>query len=486
MSDYTKTVNFASKDSLSTGDSNKIVRGTEINTEFDNIATAIATKLNSSGAVFTNPVSYPDGSASSPAITNTGDTNCGLFFSAADTLAFTAAGTAQFTMADGVIAPVTDNDVDLGTSSLQFKDAYINGTANIDSLALTSGATVTVIADEDNMSSNSATSLATQQSIKAYVDSEVSGSGSMSNWVLEDGDGTEVTISNAKEVKFVEGGGIDIDWTDTDNGTDGDPYDLTFTVNASQTGITSLLATDIKIGEDDQTKIDFEDADKINFYADNVKRVTIDSSGLTVGVDDTGHDVKFFGATSGKYMEWDESADQLEVLGDFDVTGTASVTGTLQVKNGATSAGKIEFYEDSDNGTNKVTLIVPASTADITLTLPSSDGDAGQAMITDGSGNLSFTTLGGAYNDWSVKTTTYTASNKDQLIANHASTAFTITLPASPSAGNTVIIKNVGAALVTIGRNSEKIDSVAANGTLPKGNAVQLVYVDSTIGWASL
>ena len=280
MSDYSKTVNFAAKDSLSTGDSNKIVRGTEINTEFDNIATAIATKLDSSGAVFTNPVSYPDGSASSPAITNTGDTNCGLFFSAADTLAFTAGGTAQFTMADGVIAPVTDNDVDLGTSSLQFKDAYINGTANIDSLTLTSGATVTIIADEDNMSSNSATSLATQQSIKAYVDSEVSGSGSMSNWVLEDGDGTEVTISNAKEVKFVEGGGIDIDWTDTDNGTDGDPYDLTFTINAAQTGITSIYATDLILGEDAETAIDFGTTNEIDFKVDNAARLTLTSSAL--------------------------------------------------------------------------------------------------------------------------------------------------------------------------------------------------------------
>ena len=48
------------------------------------------------------------------------------------------------------------------------------------------------------------------------------------------------------------------------------------------TAITSLLATDIKIGEDDQTKIDFETANQINFYADNTKRVTIDSTGLTV------------------------------------------------------------------------------------------------------------------------------------------------------------------------------------------------------------
>ena len=42
-----------------------------------------------------------------------------------------------------------------------------------------------------------------------------------------------------------------------------------------------------------------------------------------------------------------------------------------QLKNGSTSAGYLEFYEDSDNGTNKVTVIGPASTADVTLTLPS-------------------------------------------------------------------------------------------------------------------
>ena len=68
-------------------------------------------------------VSLADGSAGSPSLTNTGDTNAGLFFSAADTLAFSAGGTSQFTMADGVIAPVTDSDVDLGTSSLYFKNA---------------------------------------------------------------------------------------------------------------------------------------------------------------------------------------------------------------------------------------------------------------------------------------------------------------------------------------------------------------------------
>ena len=46
----------------------------------------------------------------------------------------------------------------------------------------------------------------------------------------------------------------------------------------------------------------------------------------------------------------------------------------MSVKNGSTSAGFVEFFEDSDNGTNKVTVIGPASTDDVTLTLPNSAG----------------------------------------------------------------------------------------------------------------
>jgi hypothetical protein len=57
----------------------------------------------------------------------------------------------------------------------------------------------------------------------------------MDRWILEDGDGTEITITNDAEVKFVEGGGVDINWTDTSTGSDADPYDLTFTINTSVT-----------------------------------------------------------------------------------------------------------------------------------------------------------------------------------------------------------------------------------------------------------
>ena len=52
-----------------------------------------------------------------------------------------------------------------------------------------------------------------------------------SGFVLEDGDGTEVTIDENKEVKFIDGDGIEINWTDVSTGSDGDPYDLTFSLD---------------------------------------------------------------------------------------------------------------------------------------------------------------------------------------------------------------------------------------------------------------
>ena len=200
------------------------------------------------------------------------------------------------------------------------------------------------------------------------------------------------------------------------------------------------------------------------------------------------------GSTNDVTIKNDADADVLEIpTGTVNVTMAGTVTAAstivgnagLHVKNGATGAGFIQFFEDSDNGTNKVTLVGPASTADITLTLPSSDGDDGQVLTTDGSGVLSFSTVGGAYNTWLVKTGNYTALVGDQLVVNSAS-ATTITLPASASAGNTVIIKATGGGLVTIGRNSQKINSTAADGALNSGSSTQLVFVDSTIGFLEI
>lgn len=60
MSNYTKTTNFGAKDTLPSGDTNKIIRGSEFDTEFDAIATASATKSDISSPTFTGTVTVPN------------------------------------------------------------------------------------------------------------------------------------------------------------------------------------------------------------------------------------------------------------------------------------------------------------------------------------------------------------------------------------------------------------------------------------------
>ena len=73
MSNYTKLTDFASKDALSSGDANKIIKGTEFETEFDNIATAIATKADTASPTFTGTVTIPNLSFSGTLSTGTID-----------------------------------------------------------------------------------------------------------------------------------------------------------------------------------------------------------------------------------------------------------------------------------------------------------------------------------------------------------------------------------------------------------------------------
>jgi len=61
MSDYTKSTNFATKDNLSSGNPLKIVKGTEIDTEFNNIQTAVATKADLASPTFTGTPTLPTG-----------------------------------------------------------------------------------------------------------------------------------------------------------------------------------------------------------------------------------------------------------------------------------------------------------------------------------------------------------------------------------------------------------------------------------------
>ena len=106
---------------------------------------------------------------------------------------------------------------------------------------------------------------------------------------------------------------------------------------------------------------DSSEAIKFDKALDINAAMQIDST-VTVGVDDTGHDVKFFGATSGKYMEWDESADTLNVVGNAGV-GIARTDGTLHVH--TASAGSVTasvHYDDlvvESGGNTGISILAP-------------------------------------------------------------------------------------------------------------------------------
>jgi hypothetical protein len=60
MSNYVKSVNFTAKDTLPTGNANKVVRGAELDTEYTAIAVAVSTKADSANPTFTGTVTLGD------------------------------------------------------------------------------------------------------------------------------------------------------------------------------------------------------------------------------------------------------------------------------------------------------------------------------------------------------------------------------------------------------------------------------------------
>ena len=78
---------------------------------------------------------------------------------------------------------------------------------------------------------------------------------------------------------------------------------------------------------------------------------------ISVGVDDTGHDVKFFGATAGAFMEWDESADELEIRGPVATPGKLLLsTAEASVVDG-NKLGQIDFQAPLDSAGTDAILV---------------------------------------------------------------------------------------------------------------------------------
>jgi hypothetical protein len=151
---------------------------------------------------------------------------------------------------------------------------------------------------------------------------------------------------------------------------------------------------------------------------------------------------------------------------------------------------EIRFRETTANGTNYVALKAPASlSADLTFTLPATDGTNGQVLSTNGSGVLSFTTPSAGIS-WqsSVKTSGFTAVAGEGYFCNTTSAGFTVTLPSTPTAGQQVAVVDYAGTFDTnalvISPNGNKIEGSTNNQQLSgEREGVLLVYIDSTQGW---
>jgi hypothetical protein len=103
---------------------------------------------------------HPVGTATIPGITFSADEDTGVYWAAANQVGISTGGTGQIVIVDGVLQPVTNNDIDLGTSGVQFKDAYIDGTLEADAITVGGSTLATVIAGTTVTTATNATNIA--------------------------------------------------------------------------------------------------------------------------------------------------------------------------------------------------------------------------------------------------------------------------------------------------------------------------------------
>ena len=157
--------------------------------------------------------------------------------------------------------------------------------------------------------------------------------------------------------------GITVTFQDADNTLD-------FALGAAQTTITSILATDLKIGEDDETKIDFETADEIHFYAANAEQVFV-SDGVFGPQTDSDVDL----GTTG--VRWKNAfIDSITTTGDVTVGGDLTITGDDLVM-GTNTAGHILVADGTNFNPIAVTDLTEISTVASGDTLLAVDASGG-------------------------------------------------------------------------------------------------------------
>jgi hypothetical protein len=208
---------------------------------------------------------------------------------------------------------------------------------------------------------------------------------------------------------------------------------------------------------------------------------------VTVGVDDTGYDVKFFGATAGAYMLWDESADDL-ILGGaagLSVNSTALVTGVLTTTAATVFNGGFASNANSTvGGTLGVTGVVTANAGVVvdTITIDGSTITSSGSLTLDLVGNLTIdvdgtvvslsdggVNFGQLYNSGSGHFNIYSpVSNQDMIFRGNDGgsgiTALTLDMSAAGAATfNTSVLLSGTGGLTTTGGNNLTVSGSVLN-----------------------
>ena len=424
MAGYTRQSTYADGDVIQAADSND---------EFNQLLAAFVntTGHKHDGTTAEGPVIglIGDPGVTSPlnkVVVDNTNNRVGLFVDAG------GAGTSveQLRFQDGAIVPVTDNDIDLGTSSLEFKDAFFDGTITTDALVADTvdinGGTidgVTIGANSvitnlvvDNIAINGSNIGHTGDTdLLTLASGILTVAGEVSMTTLDIG-GTNVT-STAAELNILDGVTATASELNILDGVTSTATELNIVDGDTSIGTTAVAGGDGIVTNDAgtlrQTTVDTFDT----YFSQTSKTLTnktLTSAVLNTGVSGTAiKDEDDMASDSATHLATQQSIKAYidnEIVSAGAVTASSTTTFTNKsltapiITGSSTAAGSILFKEDTDNGTNAVTLIGPASTADVTVTLPSSAGTV--ALTSDipssgiSSGNVATFTSGVADDDF--------------------------------------------------------------------------------------